>query len=34
VIVPRDFQRVVDATARARANGEDVDTAVMAAALG
>ncbi|HEY8301021.1 MAG TPA: glutamate synthase large subunit [Jatrophihabitans sp.] len=32
VIVPRDFQRVVEATARAEANGEDVDAAVMAAA--
>ncbi|MGH8861717.1 MAG: glutamate synthase large subunit, partial [Jatrophihabitantaceae bacterium] len=32
VIVPRDFQRVVEATERARASGEDVDTAVMAAA--
>ncbi|WP_349259806.1 glutamate synthase large subunit [Jatrophihabitans sp.] len=32
VIVPRDFQRVVEATARAEANGEDVDKAVMAAA--
>ncbi|HEY2296304.1 MAG TPA: glutamate synthase large subunit [Jatrophihabitans sp.] len=29
VIVPRDFQRVVDATARAEATGEDVDKAVM-----
>ncbi len=32
VIVPRDFQRVVEATARAKANGEDVDKAVMLAA--
>jgi len=32
VIVPRDFQRVVEATARAEANGEDVDKAVMAVA--
>jgi glutamate synthase (NADPH/NADH) large chain len=31
-IVPRDFQRVVEATRRARATGEDVDAAVMAAA--
>jgi len=34
VIVPRDFQRVVDATERAKANGEDIDLAVMAAAKG
>ena len=34
VVIPRDFQRVLDATARAEANGEDVDTAVMAAAQG
>ncbi|MEO6884824.1 MAG: glutamate synthase subunit alpha, partial [Jatrophihabitantaceae bacterium] len=32
-IVPRDFKRVLEATRRARANGEDIDTAVMAAAL-
>ncbi|WP_375483580.1 glutamate synthase large subunit [uncultured Jatrophihabitans sp.] len=32
VIVPRDFQRVLDATRRAEEAGEDVDTAVMAAA--
>ena len=32
VIVPRDFQRVVEATARAEADGADVDAAVMAAA--
>jgi glutamate synthase (NADPH/NADH) large chain len=31
-IVARDFQRVVDATRRAQAAGEDVDAAVMAAA--
>jgi glutamate synthase (NADPH/NADH) large chain len=31
-VVPRDFKRVLEATRRARANGEDVDTAVMAAA--
>ena len=34
VIVPRDFRRVLEATSRAQANGEDVDAAVMAAALG
>ena len=33
-IVPRDYKRVLEATKRARATGEDVDTAVMAAALG
>ena len=33
-IVPRDFRRVLEATRRAEANGEDVDVAVMAAALG
>jgi glutamate synthase (NADPH/NADH) large chain len=32
-VVPRDFRRVVDATRRARAAGQDVDAAVMAAAL-
>jgi glutamate synthase (NADPH/NADH) large chain len=32
IVIPRDFQRVLDATAQARANGEDVDAAVMAAA--
>jgi glutamate synthase (NADPH/NADH) large chain len=32
VIVPRDFRRVIEATRRAEANGEDVDAAVMAAA--
>ena len=32
MIVPRDFRRVLEATARAEANGEDVDAAVMAAA--
>ncbi len=31
VIVPRDYRRVMEATRRARAAGEDVDTAVMAA---
>jgi glutamate synthase (NADPH/NADH) large chain len=31
-VIPRDFKRVLDATSRARANGEDVDAAVMAAA--
>ena len=31
-IVPRDFRRVLEATARAQADGEDVDAAVMAAA--
>ena len=31
-IVPRDFRRVLEATAAAEANGEDVDEAVMAAA--
>ncbi|HLY33936.1 MAG TPA: glutamate synthase subunit alpha, partial [Jatrophihabitantaceae bacterium] len=31
-IVPRDFRRVLEATRRARATGEDVDAAVMAAA--
>jgi glutamate synthase (NADPH/NADH) large chain len=31
-IVPRDYRRVLEATERARANGEDVDIAVMAAA--
>jgi glutamate synthase (NADPH/NADH) large chain len=33
-IVPRDYRRVLDATRRARAEGEDVDVAVMAAARG
>jgi glutamate synthase (NADPH/NADH) large chain len=32
VIMPRDFKRVLQATSRARAAGEDVDEAVMAAA--
>jgi glutamate synthase (NADPH/NADH) large chain len=32
-VIPRDFQRVLDATKQAEANGEDVDEAVMAAAL-
>jgi glutamate synthase (NADPH/NADH) large chain len=31
-IVPRDFRRVLEATARAEADGADVDSAVMAAA--
>jgi glutamate synthase (NADPH/NADH) large chain len=31
-IVPRDFRRVLEATARAQADGADVDSAVMAAA--
>jgi glutamate synthase (NADPH/NADH) large chain len=31
-IVARDFRRALDATRRARENGEDVDEAVMAAA--
>jgi glutamate synthase (NADPH/NADH) large chain len=31
-IVPRDFRRVLEATRRARASGEDVDAAIMAAA--
>jgi glutamate synthase (NADPH/NADH) large chain len=34
LIVPRDFKRVVEATRRATAAGEDVDEAVMAAARG
>jgi glutamate synthase (NADPH) large chain len=34
VVVPRDYQRAVDATRQARATGADVDAAVMAAALG
>ncbi|GAB2475481.1 glutamate synthase family protein [Jatrophihabitans fulvus] len=33
-VVPRDFAKVVEATKRAEANGEDVDAAVMAAAKG
>jgi glutamate synthase (NADPH/NADH) large chain len=33
-VVPRDYRRVVEATRRARALGEDVDQAVMAAARG
>ena len=33
-VMPRDFKRVLEATRRARANGEDVDAAVMAAAAG
>ena len=33
-IVPRDYRRVLNATRRARAAGEDVDVAVMAAARG
>jgi glutamate synthase (NADPH/NADH) large chain len=32
--VPRDYRRVVEATRRAEAAGEDVDEAVMAAARG
>jgi glutamate synthase (NADPH/NADH) large chain len=32
VIMPRDYKRVLQATSRARAAGEDVDEAVMAAA--
>jgi glutamate synthase (NADPH/NADH) large chain len=32
VIVPRDYRRVMEATRRARAAGEDVDAAIMAAA--
>ena len=31
-IVPRDFRRVLEATRRATAAGEDVDAAIMAAA--
>jgi glutamate synthase (NADPH/NADH) large chain len=31
-VVPQDFKRVLDATRRAEANGEDVDEAVMAVA--
>jgi len=31
-VVPRDFRRVLEATKRAKAAGEDVDQAVMAAA--
>jgi glutamate synthase (NADPH/NADH) large chain len=31
-VVPRDFKRVLEATQRANASGEDVDAAVMAAA--
>jgi glutamate synthase (NADPH/NADH) large chain len=31
-VVPRDFKRVLEATRRARASGEDVDEAIMAAA--
>src|SRR5882724_2170232 len=34
VIVPRDYRRVIGATRRAQAAGEDVDEAVMAAARG
>jgi glutamate synthase (NADPH/NADH) large chain len=34
VVVPRDYRRVVEASALARANGEDVDAAVMAASHG
>jgi glutamate synthase (NADPH/NADH) large chain len=33
-IVPRDYRRVIEATRRAEATGEDVDEAVMAAARG
>jgi glutamate synthase (NADPH) large chain len=33
-VVPRDYRRVLNATRRARAAGEDVDSAVMAAARG
>jgi glutamate synthase (NADPH/NADH) large chain len=32
VIVPRDYRRALEATRRARAAGEDEDSAVMAAA--
>jgi glutamate synthase (NADPH/NADH) large chain len=34
VIMPRDYQRVLQATSRARAAGTDVDSAIMAAARG
>ena len=34
VLVPRDYRRVLQATARAEAAGLDVDVAVMAAARG
>ncbi len=34
LIMPRDFKRVIEATKVARANGSDVDAAVMAAARG
>jgi glutamate synthase (NADPH/NADH) large chain len=34
VLVPRDYRRVLQATARAEAAGVDVDVAVMAAARG
>jgi glutamate synthase (NADPH) large chain len=34
VIMPRDYRRVLEATRRAEAAGEDVDAAVMAAARG
>ncbi len=34
VIMPRDYQRVLQATRRARAAGTDVDSAIMAAARG
>jgi hypothetical protein len=33
-VIPRDFKRVLEATRRATANGENVDDAVMAAARG
>ena len=33
-VVPRDFQKVIEATKRAEELGEDVDEAVMAAARG
>ncbi|HSY15831.1 MAG TPA: hypothetical protein VK816_07585, partial [Jatrophihabitantaceae bacterium] len=32
LVIPRDFKRVLEATARAREAGDDVDAAVMAAA--
>ena len=33
-VMPRDYRRVLDAAAKARAAGEDVDAAIMAAAMG
>jgi glutamate synthase (NADPH/NADH) large chain len=33
-VMPKDFKRVLEAAARAEAEGQDVDEAIMAAAAG